>query len=344
MALSVKVLVVVALAGLIGVLLAAFLLPSLVAPTSFSQEDLREPVAELEKKRKLGYDVLEAEYYLLSARYHYRAGNREKAVRLALEARELLERAEPLPTLPEREWKAAESNVWVARVPTVWDFVPVGTVFVKTKNGYLAYPKGDSRWKLSCFIMIAAGRTEEGRVFVYQGRLPLMPEEAPFRPKLYLGGRWVTPRIVFVGPLYFDEGEKFGLPTVYQYDLSGEYMQYLSYDEKHRLWIHVIKSLRSGETLLEVRAKAVGVPMWLGEWNGSFLVHGVYPRVKDFDLWGGFWDVGVMNATVRIGGRMYRVKGFSCSTEPPIGSSMEGRGRVWAVLWPLAAWSSGRKT
>jgi len=32
----------------------------------------------------------------------------------------------------------------------------------------------------------------------------------------------------------------FGLPTVYQYDLSGKYMQYLSYDEKHRLWIHVI--------------------------------------------------------------------------------------------------------
>mgnify|MGYP000645612849 CR=1 FL=1 len=328
MPLTVKALVVAALACIVGVLLAAFLLSSLVAPTSFSQEDLRKLVAELEKKRKLGYDVLKAEYYLFSARYHYRAGNREKAVRLTLKARELLERAEPLPTLPEREWKAAESNVWVSRVPTVWDFVPVGTVFVRTKSGYLAYPRGDTRWKLSCFIVVAMGQTEDGRVFVYQGRLPLMPEEAPLRPKLYLGGRWLTPRIVFAGPLYFDEGERFGLPTVYQYDLSGEYMQYLSYDEGRRLWIHAIRSLRSGETLLEIRARAVGVPMWLGEWNGSFPVHGVYPRAKDFDLWGGFWDVGAMNATVSVGGRTYRVKGVLCSTEPPIGSSMERGGRV----------------
>ncbi len=303
-----KVLIILVVAGLlIAGLIAYFMLPC-GEPKPLRQV-LRELAEEIKEKRELGYDVIEAEYYALSAAYYYRLGDLEKAEELALKARELLERAEPLPSLPGREWRVAESNVEIDRAPTTWDFVPVGAVFVKTKGGYLAYPGNDDKWKLSCFIMLAMGKTEDGRVFVYQGRLPLMPEESSFKPKVYVGGRWITPSIVFLGPLYFDEGEKFGLPTVYQYDLSGRYLQTLSYDEENRMWIHTIEKVESGEKILEIKAKARGVPMWLGEWNGSFIIHGVYARTKDFDLWGGFWDVCEMEAVLRYGGEALKIKG-----------------------------------
>jgi len=272
-------------------------------------EVLRELLAEIKKRHKMGFDVVEAQYYTLSALYHYRLGHHEKARELITKANELLEDSEQLPTLPERNWSVVDSNVEVARIPTVWDFVPIGTVFVKTKNGYLAYPRNDKKWKLSCFIMIAIGQTDDGQQIFYQGRLPLMPEENPFKPRIYINGEWVIPELIFVGPLYFDEGEKFGLPTVYQYDLSGDYMQTLSYDQENRVWIHTIESVRDERIILKIKARTKGVPMWLGEWNGSFIVHGVYARTDDFDLWGGFWDVGDMEMTLSLRGKTYYVKG-----------------------------------
>ncbi|RLG39518.1 MAG: hypothetical protein DRO01_05480 [Thermoproteota archaeon] len=274
------------------------------------KETLQELTGAIAQRRGQGYDVTQAKYYLLSAIYYYRAGDREKALELVDKAREALENAELLASLPEREWSIAESTVEIDRIPTVWDVVPIGSVFVETGGGYLDYPRNDDHWKLSCFIFIAVGQTEDGGEFFYQGRLPLKPEEGLFRPKIYVDGRWIQLDSVFTGPLYFDGGEKFGLPTLYQYDISGRYLQTLSYDEERRLWIHRIKSVEGGEVILDVRVQAVGVPMWIGEWNGSLIIHGVYPRQRDLDLWGGFWDVGFMEGSVNVGGESHEVSGF----------------------------------
>ncbi len=258
----------------------------------------------------MGYDVLYAEYLMLSAKYCYVRGDVNRAYDLLKEAEKELEKAEPLPELPPLNLTIAENALYIKRVPTIWDFVPIGTVFVLTDKDYLDYPRNDPLWKLSCFIIIAVGNSSDGEWFGYQGRLPLKPREGPFKPRVYIGGEWRVLDIVFAGPLYYDDGEKFGYLTVYQYDLSGSIMQYLMYMPENRTWKHEIIDLENNVTLLSLTAKAVGTPMWLGEWNKTYLPHGVYSELMGIDLWSAFWDTAVMNATIRLGNVEKKFAGF----------------------------------
>jgi len=36
----------------------------------------------------------------------------------------------------------------------------------------------------------------------------MIPEEGPFKPRIYFKGKWTVPNIAFAGPLYYDEGEE----------------------------------------------------------------------------------------------------------------------------------------
>jgi len=274
------------------------------------EDALKELAEKTLKLRSGGYAVTHIEYLILSSRYHYANGDVDKAWEILEEAHKELEDVELLPELPYTEYKVVDNVVDIARIPTAQDFVPLGIVYVKTSKGYIAYPRNDPKWKLSCFIMIAMGTSSSSEVFVYQGRLPLMPEEGSFKPRIFIGGRWVIPNIVFVGPLYYDEGELYGGPTVYQYDVSGRYFQRVTYIPENREWLHTIEDMEKGSTILEIRAEAVGTPMWLGEWGNRFIVHGVYAKKSDLDLWGGFWDIGRMVARVSYGGVTKEFTGF----------------------------------
>ncbi len=270
-------------------------------------KQLRSRIAELREK---GYDVLKAEYYLLSAKYLWMSGRRDAALEMIRAAEDYLRNPPLLPEArnPAIRYEVVPNVTSVERVPTSWDFVPLNTVFVLTKEGYLEYPRNDyGSWKLSCFILGAIGRDSEGRLVLYQGRLPMKPEENPFKPKIYVGGKWFVPNIVFAGPLYYRNGSNY--VEVYEYDLSGRYVETLKYYPANRTWVHVIAE-RGGRTILRVVARGEGIPMWLGEWGKTFLVHGAYPKAKGFDLWAGFWDVGPMNATISVGGRTIRVTGY----------------------------------
>ena len=75
------------------------------------RSELHRVAAVVRERRAEGYAVTDAEYYLLSAAYYYRAGDRERAVAMLEKAREALESAEPLPELPDRGWHPVESNV-----------------------------------------------------------------------------------------------------------------------------------------------------------------------------------------------------------------------------------------
>ena len=246
---------------------------------------------EVLKLRNEGYATVHMEYLLLSAKYHYLHGDISKTLELLNEVSKELESPELLPELPITEFEVADGYVNITRAPTVEDFVPIGKVFVLTSKGYLDYPRNDPQWKLSCFIMLAIGKSEDGKYFMYQGRLPLKPEEGSFRPRVFIGGKWVILNITFAGPLYYDDGEKFRYPTVYQYDISGRYMQWISYDPEGRRWFHAIKDLESGTELISIKAKVVSPPTWLGQWGSLYLAHGVYPKRPGVDLWSGFWDI-----------------------------------------------------
>ncbi len=251
-----------------------------------------------------GFDTVYAEYLLLSTHYYYVKGNVDKALSLLDEAKRVLENARKLPENPPINYNIVDNTLYVKKIPSTWDFVPIGTVFVLSDRGYLAYPSNDLGWKLSCFIIIAWGKSGDGEWFAYQGRLPLAPWEGVFRPRIFVKGKWHVLDIVFAGPLYYDNGSRglFKYPTVYEYDLSGKFMEYLTYIPSNRTWIHGIIDVSKNKTLLLIRAHGIGIPMWLGVWNESYLVHGVYSKRKGLDLWAGFWDVGLMTVRVNMGG------------------------------------------
>ncbi len=290
--------------GLVGLVVLGLILFSFIRPPSvtYDRDTVKRVAEQIREMGTEGYDVLEAEYYLLSAIYYHRRGNDGKASALLNEAVSTLSSASLLPSPPPVEWKIRE--YFESRsIPSPRDVIP-SNVFTVTRGGYLSYYRGD-RWKLSCFIIVAVGKLEDGTYFFYQGRFPLMPKEGPFKPKVYIGGRWITPDVVFAGPIYVNRGDDNIL--IYQRDLSGKFLQILSFDSSRRLWVHEIKG---NGTILHLEAKGEGLPMWLGDWNGSVIVHGVYPKARDLDLWAGFWEVGEMEGFVRWGDKEMRLRGF----------------------------------
>lgn len=277
-----------------------------------SSESLKDVIKSLiSKARKLhseGYDTTYAHYLLLSSAWYLRRGDLGRA-------EELLKKAEELLSNPVLRGSVSKLNFTIkpyalvsTKQPSKWDFVPLGTVFVRSKYGYLTYPRNDRNWVLSCFILVAVGRSEDGKVVAYQGRLPLSPTEGVFRPRVFIGGKWRVLNTLFTGPLYYEEGSNY--VKVYEYDLSHNYMQYIEYVVSNHTWIHAIINLRSSEELIKVVGKPEGPPMWLGGWGSTYLPHGIYSRVKGIDLWSGFWVVGPAEVTVKVGNHKGVFRGF----------------------------------
>ena len=265
---------------------------------------IREFRQEYSRRRWMGYDVFLAYEYYVRALNAYKRGDRDEAAKLFEEAVEALKEAEPLPSLPRRSWEVTDSNIMIEDVPSPSDFVPLGITYVRSRNGYIAYPSNEPRWKLSCFIYVAYGESEEGDVFVYHGRLPFTGE-SPHKPRIWLNGRWIYPFPTFYPPMYYDEKRV----MVYNYDASHSYIQTLTYDPEKRLWIHEIKPVKGDGLRLRIVGRAMGKTFWMGRWDGPFIVHGVTFNKKDIDIWGGFWDIGEMTAELILDGRRYTFKG-----------------------------------
>ncbi len=257
-----------------------------------------------------GYDVIYAQYLLLSSKYYYLKGNINKAWELLKDASNELDNAVLRPELSQLEFDVMNNTLYINREPTPWDFIPIGTVFALSDKGYLVYPRNDPKWKLSCFIIIAVGKDSYGRYFAYQGRLPLAPWEGRFRPRIFINGEWHVLDIVFAGPLYYDDGKLFNYPTVYQYDTSGNILQYITYVPDNRTWIHKIIDLEDNRALLSINAHVISAPMWIGEWNSSYIIHGIYAETRDADLWSGFWDICEMEAKLYYMGSIHMYQGF----------------------------------
>ncbi len=103
--------------------------------------------------------------------------------------------------------------------------------------------------------------------------------------------------------MYLDaEGRQYEYPTVY---VTKPNFCSLSYDPDGRRYI-IHTRLRRGrvEATVDIEAQARGIPFWLGKLaRGPYVVHGAYPRRKDIDIWGAYWDVGRCRATLKIAGR-----------------------------------------
>ncbi len=199
--------------------------------------------------------------------------------------------------VPVLGWETTPSNIGIVDVPTGEDFVPIGTVFELLDDGSLGYIPGP--WTQSCFILVAVGRTEGGRPFLFQGRLPFTGEGA-FAPKVFLGGRWhLLP--TFRGPLYYESSGP--VTTVYEFDTAHRYRQALSYNEAERIWTYRIEPLEGSGVRFTLTGRAPGTPFWMGKFSGPYIVHGAYTGVEAFDIWGGFWDLGTFTAELSVPGR-----------------------------------------
>ncbi len=272
-----------------------------------------EQLKNYEEKRWEGYDVFLAEYFLKQAKYFKGKEESQKAKKIYEKAFSVLREAKVLPSVEKRKWNITDSNIHIEKTPTEWDFLPIGTVFVESENGYLTYPSNDLGWKLSCFIFVGYGETKDREhVFAYQGRLPFTGEKRHV-PVIYLDGKWIKPFPAFLSPLYIDKTHKYSpynYLTVYNYDISSSYVQILGYNEKERTWIHKIEPVNGTGAKLEILARAKGVPFWIGEWDKDFIIHGVTFNKKDLDIWGGFWDSGEMKVNLTIQGEKYEFEGW----------------------------------
>ena len=183
--------------------------PSCETPTSTPEKPqssiprVEEFKREYSRRKWMGYDVFKAHEYYVRALNAYKRGERDEAVKIFKQAVKALKKAEPLPSLPKRDWEVTDSNIMIDDVPTPHDFVTLGTIYVKSENGYIAYPSNEPRWKLSCFIYVAYGESEEGDVFVYHGRLPFTGK-GPHRPRIWLNDEWIYPFPTFYSPMYYD--------------------------------------------------------------------------------------------------------------------------------------------
>lgn len=124
-----------------------------------------------------------------------------------------------------------------------------------------------------------------------------VPDKALIRATVY-DNQWHN--IDVKGPLYWD-GEQiaYPYPTAYS-DSSAGYLQSISYDTTAREYIYMITPMEQTEASLEIHAYPRSIPMWMGKPEGPYIIHGACKIKEDIDTWGGFWDVGSMEANLTI--------------------------------------------
>lgn len=209
-------------------------------------------------------------------------------------------------------WPLTESNSWIRDIPTVHDFVPIGVTCEETEDHRLIYPSDDPKWRLSCFILVAMGRTPEGDAVLFQGRLPFRGFNID---RLFINGKWHSPW-GFREPMYYDGEQRiYPYPTVYVFGEyseelgGGECVGSISYNDAEREWIYKVTPLEREGTTFEVHANARGIPFWMGKQEGPYIIHGAIWNKRDVDIWGGFWDLGTFEANLTLSGKTYTFYG-----------------------------------
>ena len=199
--------------------------------------------------------------------------------------------------LPLYSWPLTESNSKITDVPTLQDFVPLGVEFVETPEHELKW--NDPAWRLSCFIFVGTGVTQEGDTIIFQIRLPhpVHPGQGSdrFSDKFFINGSWHGSYTLF-SPMYYDTGSIFQYPTVYNFGLYGatgdSCRGSMSYNESKREWIYRVIPLEGTGDTIEVRIYPRGVTYWMGKPEGPYIIHGAIFNREDIDVWGGFWEIG----------------------------------------------------
>lgn len=194
------------------------------------------------------------------------------------------------------DWSVTESNSHITDPITLHDFVSLGVVEEQLPDGSLRC-LDDPRWRSTNRLPFIWGLTADKKhSIIAHGGLPMScPVGRPGKCLISVdSGMWK--QLNFRAPLYYDEAGTFlGYPTVYT-DPKGDYIGAIAYAENARTWFYKVVRRKDNVTILDVVAKAVNVPFWMGKPEGPYLVHGLYSNVKDVDCWGGWADYTNMQA------------------------------------------------
>ncbi len=198
-------------------------------------------------------------------------------------------------------WEVTETNSGIEDIPTLHDFVPLGAVYEETEDHRLIYTD-DPKWRLSCFILVAIGKTNNGDTILFQGRLPFSGEGGG-RDIIFINGKWHSPW-GFYGPMYYDDEKRiYPYPTVYTkglYSNGEECIGSISYNEQEREWIYKVTPLSGEGIIFELCAKARATPFWMGKQEGPYIIHGAIFNKEDIDIWGGFWEIGEFEGKLTV--------------------------------------------
>jgi len=112
------------------------------------------------------------------------------------------------------------------------------------------------------------------------------------------------------GPLYWDgEQRVYPLPTAYS-DSEASYYHSISYDSTQRQYLYKLEPFNGPGVELEIQAQARGIPFWIGKPEGAYIIHGACKIKEDVDIWGAYWDVGIMKSDLKLpDGRSYTFYG-----------------------------------
>ena len=210
--------------------------------------------------------------------------------------------------MKERTVKVVESNSGIKDLPTAYDFMPT-TMYRESEYHTLGYTPGGPLRVWTCFNPFIIGKTADDKhsIIFHWGFLFPDPGRVEAAVPLYLDYRPVN-GVVFKAPVYYDKEKKlYPHPTIY---IFGErkkdgvkYVESLSYNEPEREWIIVIKPAGSEEGWsFESRTKCRGIPLWFGKPDGPYTFFGIYPNIKDVDVWSSCWDTGVCKGNLTVPG------------------------------------------
>jgi len=193
-------------------------------------------------------------------------------------------------------WPLTGSNSNITDIPTLQDFVPLGIEFSQTTEHELKW--NGPAWRLSCFIFVGIGTTEEGDTIIFQLRLPhpVHPGQGSdrFSDQFFINGEWHSSYTLF-SPTYYDEGEIFDYPTVYTFGVyrsRDSCRGSISYNESEREWIYRVVPLEGSGDTIEIKIYPRGTTYWMGKPEGPYIIHGAIFNREDIDIWGGFWEIG----------------------------------------------------
>jgi len=236
------------------------------------------------KLKTEGYNVTEAEYWVVKARQAFDRGDYEEANRLLDKALKALEKAEKysLPIFP-----VVKSNSWITDPVTLYDFVPFGVALIKLSDNRLTISRGEG-WTASNFVQFGMC-TDGENILVFHSSVNIGGGNL----RLMFNGKRIFRKLS--GPSYYDEsGKYFPYPTVHT-NPSEDYVIAIAYDEETRTWYHKIVYTKTSppKEILYVKGKGRLSPLWVGKPEGPFVVHGI-AGVKQgklcLDTWGGYLD------------------------------------------------------